>query len=46
MTQKINARFEELICCSKNGKNLVKFDQSTQKSKTFALLLVSIVQSI
>ena len=46
MTQKINAIFEELICCFKNGKNLVKFDQSTQKSQKFTISLVSIVQSI
>ena len=38
MTLKSDAKFEEkLICCSKNDKNLVKFDPSTQKSQKFAL---------
>ena len=32
------AKFEKkLIFCFKNDKNLVNFDQSTKKSKTFAL---------
>ena len=45
MTLKVDVIFEEkLICCFKNGKNLVKFDQS--KSQKCALSLVPIVQSI
>ena len=27
----------KLICCFKNGKNLLNFDPSTQKSPKFAL---------
>ena len=48
MTLKIDAKFEKkkLICCLKNGKNLVKFDLSTQKSHKFALSFVPIAQSI
>ena len=38
MILKSDAKFEEKpICCFKNDKNLVNFDPSTQKSKTFAL---------
>ena len=44
---KSGAKFEEKqIFCFKNDKNLVIFDLSTKKSKTFALWLVPIVQSI
>ena len=47
MTLKIDAQFEEkLICCFKNGKNLVKIDPNTQKSTKPALLFAPIVQSI
>ena len=47
MTLKIDAKFEEkLIRCFKNGKNLVKFDSSTQKSTKSALLFAPIVQII
>ena len=38
MTLKNDAKFEEKpICCSKNNKNLLNFDPSTQKSQRFAL---------
>ena len=38
MIPKSGAKFEEkLIFCFKNDKNLVNFDPSTKKSKTFAL---------
>ena len=44
MTLNSDAKFEEkLICCLKNDTNLVKFDPSTQESKTFALSLVPFV---
>ena len=47
MTVTIDAEFEEkLICCSKNDKNLVKFDLSTCKSPKFALSFVLFVQSM
>ena len=47
MTLKINAKFDEqLICCFKNDKNLVKFDPSTRKSPRLTLSFVPIVQSI
>ena len=47
MTLKIDAKFEEkLIRCFKNGKNLVKFDSSTQKSTKPAPLFAPIVQII
>ena len=47
MTVRIDAEFEEkLICCSKNDKNLVKFDPNTCKSPKFALSFVRIVQSM
>ena len=47
MTLKIDAKFEEkMICCFKNGKNLVKFDPSTRKSPKLALSFAPIVQSI
>ena len=47
MTLKSDAKFEEKpICCFKNDKNLVNFDPSTQKYQEFALLLVSLLQSI
>ena len=37
MRLKSGAKFEEkLIFCFKNDKNLVNFDPSTKKSKTFA----------
>ena len=45
MTLKSDAKFEEeLPCCCKNDKNLVKFDSSTQTSQKFALWLVPIVK--
>ena len=34
------------ICCFNNDKNLVNFDQSTQKSQKFAPWLVAFMQSI
>ena len=37
---------EKPIFCFKNDKNLVNFDLGTKNSKTFALWLVSFVQSI
>ena len=38
MIPKSGTKFEEkLTFCFKNDKNLVNFDQSTKKSKTFAL---------
>ena len=38
MIPKSGAKFEgKLIFCFKNDKNLVNFDPSTKKSKTFAL---------
>ena len=38
MIPKSGVKFEEkLIFCFKNDKNLVNFDQSTKKSKKFAL---------
>ena len=47
MTLQIDAEFEQkLVCCFKNDKNLVKFDQSIEKSPKLALLLASNVQSI
>ena len=47
MALKIDAKFEEeLICCFKNHKNLVKFDPSTRNSPKRALSFVTIVQSI
>ena len=47
MTLNINAKFDEqLICCFKNDKNLVKFDPSTWKSPKLTLLFFPIVQSI
>ena len=46
MTLKIDAKSQEkLFCCFKNGKNLVKFDPSTQKSTKLALLFAPIVES-
>ena len=37
MTLKSDAKLEEKpICCFNNDKNLVNFDQSTQKSQKFA----------
>ena len=47
MIPKSGAKFEEkLPFCFKNNKNLVNFDPSTKKSKTFALWMVPSVQSI
>ena len=47
MILKSDAKFEEKqICCFKNDKNLVNFDLSTQKSKKFALWLVSFIESV
>ena len=47
MILKSDAKFEEKpVCCFKYDKNLVNFDQGTQKSKKFALLLVPFVESI
>ena len=47
MILKSGAKFEEkLIFCFKNAKNLVNYDPSTKKSKTFAFFLVPFVQSI
>ena len=47
MILKSDGKFEEKpIYCFKNDKNLVNFDPSTQKSKTFALSLFPFVQSI
>ena len=38
LTLKSDAKFErKLICCVKNGKNLVNFDMSTLKSQKFSL---------
>ena len=38
MILKSGAKFEEKpIFCFKNGKNLVNFDASNKKSKTFAI---------
>ena len=38
MTKKSDAKFEKkLICCFKNDKNLVNFDQNTQESQKLAL---------
>ena len=38
MILKSDAKFEEKqICCFKNDKNLVNFDQRTQKSEKFVL---------
>ena len=38
MTLKSHAKFKEnLIFCFKNGKDLMNFDLSTQKSQTIAL---------
>ena len=47
MTLKIDAKFEEnLICCFKNDKNLIKIDPSTRKYLKLALSFAPIVQSI
>ena len=47
MILQIDAKFEEKpICCFKNDKNLVNFDQSNPRSPTFALSLVPFVHSI
>ena len=47
MILKIDTKFEaKMICCFKNGNNLVKFGASTRKSPKLALLFAPIVQSI
>ena len=46
-TLKTDAKYEEKpICWFTNNKNLVNFDQSTQRSKKFTLWLIPFGQSI